>query len=767
MKKVLFLFLAITSIFDIVFAADDRPEAAAQLIGSFRFACRGRGAYSSRASVHTEAIRSVLEGLNSNDPCAPLLQSALREISTLPSELNEKIDLEDSYLEEEQRRKSINLYLHQWKALPLRGGSVPFGSLQESLEQKIVGDYIDSLSFQAKRGLQEKEKRKSYRYQRAKEINGALGRIVNPSSSLSYCLQSSPAAAMMMASQLGAYGGSMLSTQYALQINQVAQLFNYGIQASRNWSRNRQIRELYRVEMREALKCGLESLTDFYCEAHDTRKMLLTMPNFYENQASRNDGPWQAFDLINNRLPVLNEWLLKIKNGLPPSDPSVANRKNNIELKKQLIEQTHQVVQGLMAAAKRKYENLKDDPLARESIIVSTVNSIVGSLNISGRSSSLPRPFLEFSSDSLHYACRLLLGFEVKCPSQESIFDTEKYIRERILTADGNFTLDEVLLNWLQIKKTTTKIVAAEFADTIFVAPKILLALAWQKNTKGDSPLGTLYQIKDYLDDFFLVHDEKKPYALLLVNELKKLTQSAIQEIEKVNTGFATNKESEISDILNSLYDLFQLRFGLNYFNELVGAALREKVLIDLKSSGYSELVTKILRLHQGDIQTLFSSLGHSRVAILEDLETAISKTQSNINLFKEIFKDSFDRAIMDFKSQAKQAGERSTGINSNNLARLCTLWIVASKDKWPSWKVKEACQQASLRSPFYRSVAGQKNPLIDTLKIEVGKLWSDLRSQRTLDYSSQLCYYYRFKQNEVLYSEVFDKPAQTQRSRY
>src|SRR6185369_13795205 len=107
--------------------------------------------------------------------------------------------------------------------------------------------------------------------------------MLKSSSGIQACLTQYPEVAIELASNLLAIGGSFVSPVYGAIGAIVGQLINLGVEVFRSSASNDALWSLYQAQLPSALGCGLESMTELYCDANDSFELLQVQATAYPN----------------------------------------------------------------------------------------------------------------------------------------------------------------------------------------------------------------------------------------------------------------------------------------------------------------------------------------------------------------------------------------------------------------------------------------------------------------------------------------------------
>ncbi|MFL5812320.1 MAG: hypothetical protein ACJ763_01985, partial [Bdellovibrionia bacterium] len=567
---------------------------------------------------------------------------------------------------------------------------------------------------------------------------------------LTACLRAHPEAAVGIAGNLLALGGSFSSPVYGAGLTVVAQMLEIGVNYASQSSTEDAIWQLHQTAMPTALTCGLESMTELYCDAVDSSELIELKKNSIQNGGADHSAPiWRGIDLLSMRMPVLNGWLSKVRNGITPTDPGLAAKQNAILDKMASVDKTRNSVYASLSDDKEAYN---DSPQSQQNnqMVKTILDQVMLVMNMSlscSNCSSTPTPFTELTMDPKIYSCWFVMGMVSgdKCLESSSNEGLEPYIRR--LLEQNKITFTKLFENWGQIYATVKSRVEAEFNRTITANPSSLIADAYESSPTNVSPHDVLQMLVEYLRDLkakgSLNNPAYKPHLDETIHLIEEV-MTALDPSSPVPGDDSASKDPSIRRI-GEVFHKLELNRGLGIFSDRISRIVEWDLSAKIKKGEFPKDQTEILKLAGSELKDRLvqSGQGESDGALNADIGRAMSIAQGNITVFRNFFSKDLSRAALMLQKAAIEAGEPPRGsgrANGQVLGHLCTL-ILATGNEWPTGFDPSICEKAYL-DPLYD---GPNSP---AFSIEVGKLAKDLKGK---PFKTRFCAYHKYMRAERL----------------
>lgn len=440
------------------------------------------------------------------------------------------------------------------------------------------------------------------------------------------------------------------------------------VEGLRNNKNSRNIRKISDGSIAtEAYKCALETMSDHWCLMRDAESFLdfrrehMNYPRFGGDLGS-------AIGLSDKEIPVVLEWLNKIRSGVTPTNPADSNRQSEA-----LTRQTYVRIleKSGMAYINDNRGLFKEADLAGKKSIVKTVIQGI-----------LPSPMTDFRNPfyeikSLGYAPYYLLGLEA---SNTTIRD-----------AQGNyFTLD----NWTGWESYEPNLEVVENRYLLWVA---------DASKKVNAQLAQILQPDTLLTLTLAFEEEDTRLKISPINSMKNLinfleknqpaeNRAAFKKIfkdtlEKLKTIYLTTENAvmaerpvQISDV-ETIYNIAQLQNGTVVMESRLNMIVRLSLLEYIKNMPPEDqvLVAQFMAAERfSDAITKFN--GKSETQVRNDINRANNYSNNNLNAFIQVFGKNLNK-IMEktYKEELKLTGTLKTA-KTYSRTELCFLLLSVPK---------------------------------------------------------------------------------------
>lgn len=742
----------------------NRPDAAPLLLQAFQNSCSGTRVWTDAALSHNNAMISMLKSLKETDACKAHI-STIAEIGTASAEIEALLD--------DKKFNKYRLAEEKIQELSLTITSVTDPALKTQLADLIVQTQIDAALERAEDRIS-REASDRERYARStKALAAQMQLMLKDTSGLADCLQQSPSSAIQLANNFMAMGGSFVSPVLGAATSVVGQLFNLGIEFFRTRVSRKTLWNLYSAQLPVALSCGLEAMTDLHCQASDSYKLIEFQVNQTQNEepsGSQSDEDkrreeekkkiWRGLDLLIHRMPVLNTWLLNVKNGNEPSDPTQAARQNDAWGKIQSMERVYRSIVALLNQSLRRIEGASDDSSKQSELTKQLIVRVGEGLKKPGRYGGGGdygnSPISDLSSSEFDFACWLVKGVlatGASCNKPESTagIDFGEWVRLN-LVPEAMKTPRKMQENWRGIYLKALSVVESEFYDVIVTDPASLIAGAGKANPGEVSP----YRALELVQEFLLAYrdeSERNDIEKRLLRDTLGIIGKALCILNPETEGdcgvegavLSESSAYEISKI-KILFNLFHLGDGIQFFNERIKSFIQWDLNERLEKGQFPDDVDDILRSVNKSLSDRIIASGVSDFdSIMKDLNNSRQITEYNIDAFLNYFSKVIVKSVEKLRDNGKARREKSSGTDRPNgqvLGKLCALLLISNVED-PGRKIERVCRKTSFMS-MYKSIKRPTRNMVlkyDDLKKIVARQ----------DYKTRVCAYHRFKRSAKL----------------
>jgi hypothetical protein len=737
------LFLSFISLFLVSCEQDNPAQVAGSIINAFSSSCSSAGPWSQAARSDAQALIQIFEELKTKDKCKDLgtiLQQMTSAATSIHGLYNQPAFL--AYRQKEEELQELTLML----------AKTTDADLQKTLSDAIVQLRRDMATARANKTVENS----TFGDQFSEDTNNVatqFGTLFNYNSQISECLQQSPSAAISIFSTLASLGGSFASPVLGSQMGAVSSMLNQFLGVMRQAHIDKAIWELYDSQMPQAMTCGLESMTQFYCQAEDTSEIVMRQAGSYPPPPDTTPTNfWKGLDIISRRLPVLNKWLLTARSGLAPQNSSDSRRVREIRAKRSALDLVDVEIVGNLNEAKRLIERTNDDAIKKSTLLQRVANIALG---LQGQS-----PFSEENRTEKQFACLLVREKLTDCsfPSDDDR-TTLTFLEE--LYDSGAFTIDQVINTfWPKLLEQVTRRVLNQFNDIVFIDPTSIIGNAHESSPQNVSSRQVLVMVSQYLIELReQAIKNGKVHRLVLIEDTMNLVTEAIRIVDSPGPYSMKGDDNPLVEI----YEIFRLDFGVQFFNDRL-SRLVEYDLNDRMANGeLPGTIEDILRSSGDEILRRLVAAGvRDLFPVQLDLNAARNQSRENFWVFRKFMFDKLGEAIVSQNQKGLDIGEtladgpyRTYG---QSVAQMCMLLYSTSGQSgsqlWPSPAVKRICEDSVLFSVY-------PDPS-NVRRVRVGDIpqyltqWND---KPLVKNRMKTCMYYNFLRSERLYETLQEKP--------
>ena len=734
------MIIAVSSLTLTATGCPDKQDAVSQnLIDAFASGCNSNGFWTQSALGQTDSLITVLESSKLNrDACAPF-KTTLANVQALQGQLK--------YLTENASYKTYRSADEKLIQLDLVINAIKRnddGTLVNPAYQGLLDAYKSAwIEATVERALYKNESSLNATAQMAMVMQS----LTQQAGDLSLCLNQSPGAAVQLAVNAMAIGGGFISPVLGLGVASVGQLFTGAIEYIRHRGTNDAIWDLYSAKMPMALTCGLEAMTRLYCQANDAAELVKFQKKGYPKRNGPPSELWRGMDILNHRLPILQKWILKVKNGVRSVNKNESQQRTKAWGEVYKLDTVNEEFLGSLNETRDLYSASGDATTKAKTLsrfIVENATKLASTSVVTfGDGSAIDvgaGPFSLFKSDADVWACWIVYGLnatEQECPKFSPQADTlQKYVDEKLLIGAN---INNFETNWGELLTAVTNTTNVSFSQKITLSPQAALDSAFYP--KHNNPRQALGLIKTFLEALEAKTYEANPHRKPNITKLLLTVNEAIAILDKENT-----PDNPPNKRLDELFKVFDLKKSARAFTEDLSSLIGADIDARMESGEMPQDTSDILRTASMDIRDRLRSTGATQDDVLEDLNEARGLSEKNIEIFRRHFNKSFARSVVALYAAAQKNGELerkgADRPNAQRLAKLCTL-LVATSSQFPDQRSWEMCS----KMVFY-SIHADTSNANDPLALHV----SDLRDRyKNKDFRQRVCAYHNFKRAEKL----------------
>jgi hypothetical protein len=420
------------------------------------------------------------------------------------------------------------------------------------------------------------------------------------------------------------------------------------IEGLRQNTNSRQIRRISENSVAfEAYKCALETMSERWCQMKDAEAFLNFKASFRQRPLE-NSTLASAIRLNDREIPVLLEWLTKIRAGVTPTTTADAGRQSNVFQRDAVLRSLEAYGLGLIEENRQLY-NSYNDLNERWSFLRSLIITLIPSV----APNNIKNPLYDVIP--VGYTPYFLLNLA----DDSSIRNNQgAYIDFNSWSKPTGFnpTLDLVKEKYLEWVQKTRIRVNQELTQVL--QPDALQTLSSAYERSGNrwklSPMDSLRGIITFLK-LHPPREDSDHFNLLYESTIKKLSE--VYEITQ-NAVIAGQSETIIQSPVEQIYEITQLKYGTVVIQARLDMVVRLAILelIENSSSEDQVLVAQLLAAERFT-ETLTKMSGTDNLALIKaDINRAQPITISNLNSFNDIFGKNIQKLLKKLKKEEQQA---------------------------------------------------------------------------------------------------------------
>jgi hypothetical protein len=623
------------------------------LLTYFSANCKGQGEFTRAALADATALIEALRSIGNDNDCKTV-SGAVAQLGLLNSQLNrlENIGETQEKIAEYNAKEQELLIQISKTSDPATISSI--NQIMRDLQLQRAGLYSREKA-QSEMGLMNKG-----------QILGEAIQIANTAftqiNQNQLCLKKHPNilnTATTMVASIGATA-TIINPALGLGLSAGATILGQTVEGVRGHYSSREIRRIADSTISlEAYRCALEVMSERWCQMREAERFI----NFKDDRTELNNLKLeQAIRLSDREIPVIMEWLNKIRNGVTPTSTADASRQNSVRERESYIQLKEASGLGLIEETRQVYDQETENN-DRWNIIKSLVKSLVPNVAENWRNP------LHDAVGSRDYAFFFLLGL----PDDSSIRNAQTgayYTLDTWPRPEGyNVSLDTVKRRFEEWIEKARKRVNQELSTVLQPDPLQTLTSAYDKtgNRWKIEPIKAFGVIIAFLKANPPMRNEV-PFRKLHVDTIKRLEDiHAITQEAVIVKDFADNNSIE------NIYSIAQLRYGTVVVEARLEMMVRLAVLEFIENSSPEDqaIVAQLLAAERFT-ESITSATGKDSIDTLRDIKNAKPLTISNLNSFMDIFGNNLNRILSKLKGdEENNRGTIATELR-NKRTQLC-----------------------------------------------------------------------------------------------
>lgn len=434
----------------------------------------------------------------------------------------------------------------------------------------------------------------------------------------------------------------------------------------------------------EAYSCALESMSDRWCQMQDAESFL----NFkakHRRRALRNPELAQAISLNDREIPVILDWLNKVRNGVAPRTTADANRRNVVLTRELIVRSKADYGQSLIEQNRKTYDSLENNPTEQWLFLRSVIKSLAPQ---HGSESNVKDPMSEVYAPM--YSPYYLVGLAEDDPRIRTQNGTGpiEYIDSWTKPSGVIVTLDSVKERYLDWTNKAANLVNRELTEVQQPDPLQTLSSA---NIEAEpwmvTPLNAFKTIADFLENN-PPGSQQQEFQIIYQDTLQKLRNIHDIATVAILTGDMTpfdvgeTKRTPIEEI----YEVAQLKYGIVVLQSRLEMIVRLSLLEYIKTSPTEDQIL-LAQLLASDrfYETISKMNGTSSYAILrEDIKSGKAYTMKNLANFMELFGYNINRTLQKLYWEEKRGSPTVAQANRDLRTSMC--FLVLGAENVASW---------------------------------------------------------------------------------
>lgn len=639
---------------------------AEQLFNYFSANCRTQGEFTRAAASDSIALMKSLQSIANDEDCKSI-SGAISQLDLL----NQQIARVEKLNQTQVQLSSINA---QEQELLLQLSNNSNSDIQAQINSVLRDLQVQRAgllgSENAIKDLQQPDKM-SIMTSLISISNAAFNQI----SKNEKCVSKNPQILTAITSVVASVGAAAAVVNPALGLGLAAGATFLGntVEAFRINGLNRKIRRIADTSIAmEAYKCALETMSYRWCDMKDAENFL----QFKAKQRQRNFSPGdlaRAIRLNDREIPVLLNWLDKVRAGVKPSTISDSDRQKLVFQRDSMVRAAEALGYGVIEENRRLYE--RTDVKDRWALIRTLIIRLIPS-------TAEGNPLYDVFP--ITQGMYFLAGVEeAQIPRSEA----GSYIPLDFYTPTIPPTLDTLKTQYFKWVDMARVRVNLELTNVLQPDTLQILTNAYDRsdNNWKLSPMDSLKNIMEFLETLPPETNSLPVFKRIYADTLNKLDiiYGAVED-------GVIQSDSRIYDNspLQTVYDTAQLSFGVIVLQTRLDMIVRQALLRMIESSK-PEDQTWAAQLLAADRFTdvLTKMSGTDNLTLIQaDINRAKPMTISNLESFTKVFGKNINKILKRLVKEEKRSS--GTVANSKKQTRTDLCYLLLAAPEWPK-KVK------------------------------------------------------------------------------
>ena len=736
------------------------PDYARNIFSSFSSYCPSNGNWTQSALRESRKIEKVLVALRDDPRCQLAAETLSIHLNSLEESLRQ-IDMnrptKKTISRMEREQLDILLQIEELREKDKKSDEIDHSEEIHQLEQRYQERQLELALDKGDLEFDEEYIRNT---RLAKMAVESTGRIFEQMTHSQQCLFKYPEF-LSSISSIGANLGSALSGTgvNSLIFAASAHVFGSVLTHLRKSNINKDIFQLSLNEFINAHQCVLESLSNQWCEAYETRDLIKLKVSSHPEIKS--DFLSRGIKILSRDLPVLISWLKMVRSAAEPVNSSISERqvmhlKSEVELEAWKLKSLGALIDAV--------DNLPESILTSEeksqqfNILKNTISSMIPGSH-GGGDENYSNPILELRDPSrLAWDLSGIPLEDIPTGYDDGYVDFQYMTESSFIENDSLFRYyplspDMIKKKIYDIYEETFEHIIRNRSKFIHVDPEFLFVEFEDVNYSGvsgiknHSPAQAIDNILNYFQfqqggappcHSYNDQSEFKSNFDKLYAQTMKILCTIREQVYMVSIG------SNYNERLLEIYTVSNLNHGETFIKDRIENIIRtflHSYLLENKNDESLFIRQKLLLVD--DVVRDLTLYGNNNLSLMmSDIENALRILKDLIQNYVELFADSLDITIRQLHYKSKE-----DPLAGNTFAKYCSLLL--SIPDWSSPSLKDIdlslCESVALKSLW-----GEEDfsfPL-DLYKSS---------NNRNIMEERKACHYRRFLRHEFLKQNYYD----------
>ncbi|MES2526277.1 MAG: hypothetical protein V4598_04295 [Bdellovibrionota bacterium] len=637
----------------------------------FGATCPSQGEWTQAALNDSRSLYAVIDAIK-NDPDCKTMGGALTQLSTLNDQVTQLAEMSES-------KKQIAAYDAQERSLLIEisksTNPIDIDNLNLNLRAVQVG----------RAGLLGRENA-------GKELSGpntvlALSRAVQLADSAfsqiamnQRCQEKSPGLLTTATGMVSSIGAAVTAVNPAIGLGlQAGSVFmGTAIEQYRQGRFNILIRQASQgTTAYQGYKCALETMTNRWCDMTDAKSFLRYKMNL-PARTSLSDELRDAIKLNDREVPVILDWLLKVKSGVAPQTTADGDRQSMASWRLAKLESLEAGGISKINSTRKEYAEVESNFPERWSVLRTLLNSIAPRAN-SMSDEGIKNPFTDVYPAG--YIPYFLIGLKETDPTIYSEQQGGWIALDNWKNPNGvKPTLEDIRKNYVELVRLARIKVEREMNEARRPDAPFTLADSYIPDPKHKiSPMKAIGKVIEFLENSPPTDTHFNKIYNGTLQKLKKIYDATENAVLTDSLSIGASVEEEA---LRIILEEAQLTYGTIVLQSRLELLIRIAVMDILENSPPEEQII-VAQLLASDrfMETLSRFTGKNDPAfIVEDIDRAMKITSDNLNAFVSVFGRELNKQLKKLSDEERNSQPTMAALHRNDRAQLCYLLLGSEK---------------------------------------------------------------------------------------